>query len=190
MNKLFGWGKEEDFNIDAIALLVDANDKLVNCGQNLQFLNGNKIGQLGGDVIFFDYKTFPGMDTSQYVFGTPIRVLLQNVQKLINNGDFIIHTGDFNLTGEGDNEQIIVKLNLIPSTINKILFIVCINQGKQRNQYFGQIDNAFIRVYDENGKEIARYNLSSDTIYVDDFSRDLSQRWHMEIKGNRRPKPQ
>jgi tellurium resistance protein TerD len=100
LSKLFGGSREEDFDLNAIAFLLDANDKLVNRGRDLQFSNDNKIGLHGGDVIFFDYKTFPGMDTSQYVFGTPNRALLQKVQQLINNGEFIIHTGDYNLTDD------------------------------------------------------------------------------------------
>jgi tellurium resistance protein TerD len=169
LSKLFGGGKEEDFDLDAIAFLLDANDKVVNRGRDLQFSNGKKIGLHGGDVIFFNSMTFPsGTGTSQMLYpeGTPKSVMLQKVKQLLNNGELIVHTGD-NLTGEGDgdDEQIIVQLNSIPTRINKILFIVCIYQGQQRNQHFGQVDNAFIRACDANGKEIARYSLSNSPAF-------------------------
>lgn len=169
LTKLFGGGKEEEFDLDAIAFLLDSNDKVANRGRDLQFSNGNKVGLHGGDVIFFNSMTFPsGTGTSQMLYpeGTPKSVMLQKVKQLLNNGELIVHTGD-NLTGEGDgdDEQIIVKLNSIPTRINKILFIVCIYQGQQRNQHFGQVDNAFIRACDANGKEIARYSLSNSPAF-------------------------
>ena len=89
--------------------------------------------------------------------------IARTVQQLIASGEYIIHTGD-NLTGEGDgdDEQIIVRLNSLPDRIQKIIFLVCIYQGQQRNQHFGMVDNAFIRAVDGKGQEIARFNLSAD----------------------------
>jgi stress response protein SCP2 len=43
------------------------------------------------------------------------------------------------------------------------LFLVTIYQGKQNNQQFGLVENAFIRAVDAKGKEIAKFNLSGDT---------------------------
>jgi stress response protein SCP2 len=74
----------------------------------------------------------------------------------------ITHLGD-NLTGkgEGDDEQIIVDLPNIPSEIAKLVFTVNIYNCLERQQDFGQINNAFVRLVDlSNNKEIARYNLS------------------------------
>lgn len=164
-SKLLGGSKEEDFDLDAIAFLLDSNGFVVNLGRDLPLSNGNTIGLFGGDIIFFNSMTFPsGTGTSQMLYpqGTPKNIMAQKVKQLLNNGELIVHTGD-NLTGEGDgdDEQIIVKLNSLPARIDKILFLVCIYQGKARNQDFGQVDNAFIRACDANGKEIARYNLSN-----------------------------
>jgi len=163
--KLLGGGKEEDFDLDAIAFLLDANGFVANLGRDLTFSNGNKVGLHGGDVIFFNSMTFPsGTGTSQMLYpqGTSKSTMAQKVKQLLNNGELIVHTGD-NLTGEGDgdDEQIIVKLNSLPNRIDKILFLVCIYQGQARNQHFGQVDNAFIRACDANGKEIARFSLSN-----------------------------
>lgn len=76
----------------------------------------------------------------------------------------IVHQGD-NLTGEGegDDEQIMVNLNLIPSNIDKIVFVVNIYDARSKNQHFGMIRNAFIRIVNmENNEEICRYNLSDN----------------------------
>lgn len=74
------------------------------------------------------------------------------------------HTGD-NLTGEGegDDEQIKVDLNGVPADVEKIVFPVSIYEAENRQQSFGQVRNAFIRVVNQaNQQEIARYDLSED----------------------------
>lgn len=163
--KLLGGNKEEDFDLDAIAFLLDSNGLVANLGRDLPFSNGNKISLYGGDIIFFNSMTYPsGSGTSQMLFpeGSTKSAMQQKIKQLLSNGELIVHTGD-NLTGEGegDDEQIIVKLNSLPQKIEKILFLVCIYKGQERNQDFGKVDNAFIRACDSNGKEIARFNLSN-----------------------------
>jgi stress response protein SCP2 len=73
-------------------------------------------------------------------------------------------TGD-NRTGEGDgdDEQIIVELDQLASTYQRILFVVSIYEGKKKNQHFGKVANAYIRAVDAAGKEIARYNISGNS---------------------------
>jgi tellurium resistance protein TerZ len=69
------------------------------------------------------------------------------------------HTGD-NLTGagEGDDEQIIVRLSQLPSSVQTLVFVVNSFLG----QSFSQIENAFCRLVNrKNNEEIARYNLSA-----------------------------
>lgn len=76
----------------------------------------------------------------------------------------IEHTGD-NTTGEGegDDEQIKANLNGIPAEIAKIAFGVTIHDAEGRNQNFGMIQEAFIRVVNAaDNKEIVRYDLSED----------------------------
>ena len=74
------------------------------------------------------------------------------------------HMGD-NLTGagDGDDEQIVVDLERLPSNYDKIVFVVNIYQARQRNQHFGMIRNCFIRIFDaETNKELCKYNLSEN----------------------------
>lgn len=74
------------------------------------------------------------------------------------------HTGD-NITGEGegDDEQIKVNLAAVPADVTKIVFPVSIYDAENRQQSFGQVRNAFIRVVNQAYEaEIARYDLSED----------------------------
>ena len=74
------------------------------------------------------------------------------------------HQGD-NLTGagEGDDEQVKVNLAGLPTEADKVVFTVSIYDAETRNQSFGQVQNAFIRVVNEaDNNELARFDLTED----------------------------
>ena len=74
------------------------------------------------------------------------------------------HTGD-NRTGEGAGDDEAIKVNLanVPADVSKIALCAIIYEGQARNQNFGQVGDAYIRVInDAGGSEIARYDLSED----------------------------
>ena len=76
----------------------------------------------------------------------------------------IQHMGD-NLTGagEGDDEQIMVDLANVPAEYDRIVLVVNIYQAVQRNQHFGMVENAFIRLVDgRNNNEMCKYNLTEN----------------------------
>jgi tellurium resistance protein TerD len=125
-----------------------------------------RIG-LGWDMRVTDGAAFD-LDASVFVLGED--------GKVRNNADFVFfnnlvggdgavaHQGD-NLTGEGegDDEVILVTLDKLPANVARISFAATIYEPDQRRQNFGMVQNAFIRVVDENGgKEVARYDLSED----------------------------
>ena len=86
------------------------------------------------------------------------------VGKNLNNQAFITHMGD-NLTGggDGDDEQLVINLPEVPEEVVKIMICVTIHEAAMRGQNFGMVGNAFVRVVDNNnGQEIARYDLSED----------------------------
>lgn len=74
------------------------------------------------------------------------------------------HMGD-NLTGagEGDDEQIMIDLSNVPAQYDKIVIVVTIYGAVPKNQHFGMIENAFIRLVDgRNNSEVCRYNLTEN----------------------------
>lgn len=76
----------------------------------------------------------------------------------------VVHTGD-NRTGEGDgdDEAIEVDLENVPSDIQRLVVTVTIHEAESRKQNFGMVQNAFIRVANnETGNEIVRYDLTED----------------------------
>lgn len=72
----------------------------------------------------------------------------------------IIHCGD-NLTGagDGDDETIIFKLSEMPNDYLHVIIGVTIYEAKHRHQCFKDVDNTFIRIYDQqSGTEICKYS--------------------------------
>jgi tellurium resistance protein TerD len=137
LGKLFGGGKEEEFDLDAIAFLLDSNGKVANLGKTVNANNGAQIALYGGDVIFFNSMKHP-------------------------SGNIWLTGDNRSGAGDGDDEQIIVQLDSLNSIYQKIIFVVSIYQGRKNNQHFSMVENAFIRAVDAKGKEITKYSLSGD----------------------------
>jgi tellurium resistance protein TerD len=82
-------------------------------------------------------------------------------------GGAIVHQGD-NLTGEGDGDDEIVKVNLKElddnhPNIHKLAIVCTIHDAEKRSQTFGQVSNAFVRIVNEdNNQEIVRFDLTED----------------------------
>lgn len=76
----------------------------------------------------------------------------------------VIHTGD-NRTGDGDGDDEVIKVRFdsIPSDYTKLSVAVTIYDADNRLQNFGMVNNAYVRVVDEEtGEELIRYDLSED----------------------------
>ncbi|OQW96097.1 MAG: chemical-damaging agent resistance protein C [Beggiatoa sp. IS2] len=100
--------------------------------------------------------------------------LLQASSKVSSDEDFIFynhrqsacgsveHLGD-NRTGvgEGDDERMKVNLATLPAGVTRIVVGVTIYDAASRQQNFGMVQNAYIRVLnEEDGVEIANYRLT------------------------------
>ena len=104
--------------------------------------------------------------------------LLDGNEKLISDQHFIFynnltspdpnksveHLGD-NRTGAGEGDDEVIKVNLkqVPTDVSKIAMVVTIHEAEARQQNFGQVQNAFVRVVDaKDNKEVVRYDLTED----------------------------
>lgn len=112
-----------------------------------------------------------GWDTNKYTGSADFDLdacvfLLGDNGKVLRDEDFVfynnlngrdgavIHTGD-NRTGEGegDDEVILIDFTKIPSEISKIAITVTIHEADKRNQNFGQVGNAYVRLARRSGSE-------------------------------------
>ncbi len=128
----------------------------------------NVIVGIGWDINNFDTGGDFDLDSAAF--------MLTDAGRVSNQDDFIFfgnlthpsgsvrHLGD-NLTGagDGDDEQIRIELSKVPANISRIAFTVTIYDAEQRRQNFGQVSNAYVRIFDEsNGVELLRYDLGED----------------------------
>lgn len=120
----------------------------------------------------WDARTTSGaefdLDASALLLTTAGKILSDQYFVFFNNltspDGSVEHTGD-NLTGEGDGDDEIIKVNLatVPAEIDKIVFTVSIYDADARSQSFGQVRNAYIRVVNQaDNAELTRYDLSED----------------------------
>ena len=108
------------------------------------------------------------LDASAFLLGENGKLISDNHFIFYNNlkspDEAVVHTGD-NLTGDGDgdDEQIVVDLAKIGSTVAEINVVVTIHDFEARKQNFGQVRNAFIRIVDDsNGTEVMKFELDED----------------------------
>lgn len=130
-------------------------------------LNNVTVG-LGWDTRSTDGADFD-LDASVFMVGDDGKVASDAnfifYGQLKSSCGSIEHTGD-NRTGEGDgdDEQIKIDLGAVPEDVKKLVFAATIHEAEQRNQNFGQVSNAFIRVCNAaDGVELSRYDLSEDS---------------------------
>jgi tellurium resistance protein TerD len=111
-------------------------------------------------------------------FDLDASALLTNAQgKVGSDGDFVFfnnlkspdgsveHQGDELVGSTGVNDDEVIKVNLVtvPPHVEKVVFPVSIYDAETRQQSFGQVRNAYIRVVNQaDGTELARYDLTED----------------------------
>lgn len=128
----------------------------------------NVLIGLGWDINHYDGETDFDLDASAF--------MTKANGKVGNENDFIFygnlnhvsgsvqHMGD-NRTGEGDGDDEVIKVQLdkIPSDYDTISFTVTIYEAEKRLQNFGMVENAYVRLIDEDtGEELVRFDLTED----------------------------
>lgn len=128
-----------------------------------------KVGVgLGWDTNHTDTGVDFDLDASVFMLGVNGKIPGEKnfifYNNLISPDGAVKHTGD-NLTGQGDgdDETLLIELNKVDSAITELVFVVTIHEAEKRKQNFGQVRNAFIRLYDQDtNKEVAKYELDED----------------------------
>ena len=123
---------------------------------------------MGWDTNVTDSGLDFDLDASAFMLNASGKALSQSHFIFYNNlkspEGCVEHTGD-NLTGagDGDDESIKIDLSKLPNGCESITFVVTIHDAENRRQNFGQVRNAFVRVYDPStNEEILKYDLGED----------------------------
>lgn len=147
----------------AISLTKGGN---VNLSKEAPTLNKMAVG-LGWDPRSTDGQEFD-LDAIAFLINAEGKVRSDVDFIFFNNlkaaDGSVEHTGD-NRTGDGDGDDEVVNVDLskLAADVDKVIFCATIHEGQARNQNFGQVSNAYIRIVDSNNNnEVARYDLSED----------------------------
>jgi tellurium resistance protein TerD len=91
--------------------------------------------------------------------------------------------------GEGDDETILIDLENINPSIQKIVFVVTIHEAQSRRQTFGMVNNSYVRLLDtqNNDRELCRFNLKADgstatSVLFAELYRDMGE-WQFKAVG-------
>ena len=130
------------------------------------------------------------LDASAFLVGANGKIISDEYFVFYNNPKSpegsVIYSGD-NRTGdgEGDDETLVVDTSKINPAIQQIVFCCSIDEADARNQNFSMVNNAFIRIYEQNtGNVIASYYLaevaSNETAFILGRLLNTSQGWDFE----------
>lgn len=118
----------------------------------------------GGFQQHYDFDC----DAMVFLLGADGRIAAKRDIVFYNNlnhySQCVHHNGD-NLTGGGvgDDEQILVALDRLPYEYQRIVIAVSIYKADERNQHFGMINNAFVRIVNADAnRELCRFNLTEN----------------------------
>ncbi|MBD2336463.1 TerD family protein [Calothrix sp. FACHB-156] len=125
---------------------------------------------LGWDVKSTDTGTDFDLDASIFLLNANDKLVSDSHLIFYNNpaspdtNKSVQHLGDnLNGSGAGDDETIKISLSQVPTDVEKIAIAVTIHEAEKRHQNFGQVENAFVRLVNEETKEEAiRYELTED----------------------------
>lgn len=153
-----GFEKATEFDIDAMALLLDVQGKVQSLGIERDLGAGKRMGLVDGDLVFFNNLMHP-------------------TQAVWHNG------ADLAAGTMNDREQIFVRPFEIPQAYSSLRFFISIHHGTTRKQHFGEVAGLYIRMVDGKGREIAFFELPSGfgqgktTLYLAEMMRE-NDGWH------------
>lgn len=149
---------------------------------------GWQLNSFGGETL--------DLDVSCFLLNKKDKTRIDEDFVFYNNlrayDDAIVHNGD-NLigAGEGDDETISIDLHAIPFDIIKIIFVISIYRGDEKDQQMSSVRNGYIRLTNvSNGLEMLRYDITSDAqesnghtaMRVASLNRE-GPKWHFQALG-------
>lgn len=142
-------------------------------GQKVDLTKGNpglskiKLG-LGWDTNRYDGSHAFDLDAAAFLLNANGQVSSEKdfiyYNNPANSNQSVVSSGDNkNGEGSGDDETILVNLQAVPAEVDSIAFTVTIHDAEARNQNFGMVENAYIRIVDESTQnELIRFDLGED----------------------------
>ncbi|MCT4508819.1 MAG: TerD family protein [Tepidibacter sp.] len=123
------------------------------------------IIELGWNI---DSTNMIDLDASTFLLTESGKVQNENDLIFYNNpvgaqGAVVYNENNQNKFNNIDNRQTKIELSKLPNYIQRIAFTLTIHQANARRQNFGQVQNAYIKIFNgQTNKELFRYELGKD----------------------------
>ncbi|MGH1374860.1 MAG: TerD family protein [Alphaproteobacteria bacterium] len=178
---------------------VEVSDNRITKGQdvNLSSLDptmSNVVVSMGWDLNAFDADTLD-LDLSCFLLNKDNVTRFDEDFIFYNNlqdrDESVVHNGDSRTgAGDGDDESVSINLNGIPFEATKVIFVLSIYRGEEKEQTLAGLRNSYIRILNaSNSQELARYDLTPEVVgsketgmLVASLNRE-GPKWHFEALG-------
>ncbi len=180
---------------------IDISDNIVTKGQDINItekdptMNNILIG-MGWDLNAFDADTLD-LDISCFLLDKNMKTRIDDdfifYNNMQNQDQAIVHNGDSRTgAGDGDDETLSIDINKVPFDVFKIMFVLSIYRGEEKEQSMAGLRNTYIRLVNAStSHEILRYDITEDAhggtgretaMLVASLNRE-GPKWHFEAIG-------
>jgi tellurium resistance protein TerD len=162
----YGKKNNEAFDLDLSAFILDESGKFVTHPDDNTLPNYEQIRRF---FVYFNNEASPD-------------------GAVVSSGDDLGGGEDNEDDDDEDKETIEVDLDKLDSRASEIVFTANLEDYENRGHSFGDVQNSFIRVFNqENGEEICRYDLEDDFSFESaiEFGRLIKKggSWEFEALG-------
>jgi tellurium resistance protein TerD len=156
-----GWEPNEslssyEFDLDVSAFLLGANGKVIN-DNYLVFYNSELRVTPGNMFSFENYNPiqYPNREEDYRLKTRPV------------DPEFSVHGSiddtSGNVSDGGDDENLNINLDKVSKQVQEIIIVASIYEHEVRRQNFGQVDDSYISIYDEQRNSLLyKYELNED----------------------------
>lgn len=137
---------KDEFDLDVVALLCNSTDKGATEAGVFYYNNVDGSGKKSTDV-------YPDSMSKEDVMKAAVA--------LLPNAVVAITRDNSDGKGDGDDETLFINPAKLADD-QKIKICVNIYDAQTRRQNFGMVNGAFVRVLDDTGKEVCKYDLAED----------------------------
>ncbi len=154
---------KNDFDLDVSAFMLNASGKIPTDNYLVFYNSENRLRVDSAGKLIRPLKIVPH---THWKSNDDMRSESRPVDPEMSVIGALDDVGDKMHVDEGDAETIEIELSKVRPDITKIVICVSIYDAKERKQNFGQVENAYVRIYSNGnsamGKEDIRYDLSED----------------------------
>lgn len=178
---------------------LEINDNKVKKGENINLMSKDPalahiIVGMGWDLNAFDSDPLD-LDVSCFMLDKGGKTRMNEDFVFYNNTHSleseIVHNGDSRTgAGDGDDESISIDLKAIPYDVMRLVFILSIYRGEEKDHSLSKVRNCYMRLINQdNSQELLRYEMAADledqketAMIIGSLNRE-GPKWHFEVLG-------